>query len=121
MRKSLTIIGKVQKGTKSYYDILVENKSKPKCCIKRNSVLSNNINWYTKFYTIQKLHEVKLKRFQIRLVHKILAANVTLERMKVRNVQYVIHTVEIFLTCFGDVILYNTSGQCLKHFRMKSV
>ena len=34
MRKSLTIIGKVQKGTKSSYDILVENKSKPKCCIR---------------------------------------------------------------------------------------
>ena len=30
MRKSLTITGKVQKGTKTYY-ILVENKSKPKC------------------------------------------------------------------------------------------
>ena len=52
MRKSLTITGNVQKGTKSYYDILVENKSKPKRCIKWNSVLSNNINWPTTFYKI---------------------------------------------------------------------
>ena len=40
MRKSLTIIRKVQKGTRSYYVILVENKSKPKCCIKWNSTLT---------------------------------------------------------------------------------
>ena len=58
MRKSLTLIGKVQKGTKSYYDILVENKSKPKCCIKWNSILSNNINWPTTFYKIQKILEM---------------------------------------------------------------
>ena len=58
MRKSLTITGKEQKGTRGYYDILVENKSKPKCCIKWNSVLSNNINWPKTFYKIQKIHEV---------------------------------------------------------------
>ena len=29
MRKSLTVISNVQKGIKRYYDILVENKSKP--------------------------------------------------------------------------------------------
>ena len=51
MRQSLTIISKVQKGTKSDYDILAENKSKPKCCIKWDSILSNNYNWYT-FYKI---------------------------------------------------------------------
>ena len=85
MRKSFTITGKVQKGTKRYYDILVENKSKPKCCIKWNSVLSNNINWPKTFYKIKKIHEVKLKWFQIRLVHRILATNVTLKRMKVTN------------------------------------
>ena len=49
MRKSIIIISKVQKGTKSCYDILVENKSKPKCCIKWNSILSNSINWHTIF------------------------------------------------------------------------
>ena len=54
MRKSVTIIGKVQKGTKSYYDILVENKSKLQCCIKWNSILSNNINWPKTFYKITK-------------------------------------------------------------------
>ena len=85
MRKSLTIIGKVQKGTKSYYDILVENKSKPKWCIKWNSVLSNSINWPTTFYKIWKIHEIKLKWFQICLVHRIFAINITLKRMKVTN------------------------------------
>ena len=85
IRKSLTIIGKVQKGTKGYYDILVENKSKPKCCKKWNSILPNNINWPKTFYKIKKIHEVNLKWFQIRLAHRILATNVTLKRMKVTN------------------------------------
>ena len=57
----------------------------PKCGIKWNSILSNNINWPTTFYKIQKIHEVKLKWFQRRLVHRILATNVTLKRMKVTN------------------------------------
>ena len=48
MKKSLTIIGSVQKGTT--------------------------------FYKIKKIQEVKLKRFQIRLVHRILATNVTLKK-----------------------------------------
>ena len=34
MKTFLTIISKVQNETKSYYDFIVENKSKPKCCIK---------------------------------------------------------------------------------------
>ena len=60
MRKSLTIIGKAQKGTKSYYDVLVKNKSKLQCCIKWSSILSNNINWPKTFYKLQKIHDVKL-------------------------------------------------------------
>ena len=79
MRKSITIIGKVQKGTKSY-DILVENKSKPKCCIKWNSVPSKNTDWPRTFYEIKKIHEVKLKWFQICLVHRILTTYVTLKK-----------------------------------------
>ena len=44
---------KVYKGTNVYYNILVENERKPKCCIKWNSTLSKNINWYTAFYKIE--------------------------------------------------------------------
>ena len=58
MRKSLTRIGKVQKGTKGYYDILVENKNKPKCCKKWNSTLPNNIIGHTATNKIQNVHEV---------------------------------------------------------------
>ena len=53
LRKSLTMMCKVYEGTNVYYDILVENESKPKCCIKWNSTLSKNINWYTAFYKIE--------------------------------------------------------------------
>ena len=73
-----------RKGTKRYYDILVQNESKPQFCIKWNSALSHNINWYTTFGT-QKIHEVKLKWFQICLVHMILTTNGTLKRIKVIN------------------------------------
>ena len=100
MRKSLTIIVKTQIGTKGYYDILDQNKSKPKCCIKWNSVLSNNINWPTTFYQKKKKKKkVKVKCFQIRLVHRILTTNVTLNRMKVtitRTVPFVIYTMKLF-------------------------
>ena len=57
LRKSLTMMCKVYEGTNVYYDILVENESKPKCCIKWNSTLSNNINWYTAFYKIEKTNK----------------------------------------------------------------
>ena len=63
MRNSLSMIGKVQKGTKSYYDILFENKSKPKCCIKWNKVLPNNINWLTTFYKKYKNIRSKTEMF----------------------------------------------------------
>ena len=44
---------KVYEGTNVYYDILVENERKPKCCIKWSSTLSKNIYWYTAFYKIE--------------------------------------------------------------------
>ena len=103
MRKFLMIIRKLQKGTKSYYDILVESESKPKCYIKWNSTLSNNINWYTTFHKIWKLHEVKLKWFQVSLVHRFLLQT----SQMLREVPFVMHTLKIFPTCFRDVILYN--------------
>ena len=66
--------------------------------VKWNSVLSNNINWPTTFYKI-KIKKVKVKCFQIRLVHRILTTNVTLNRMKVtitRTVPFVICTMKLF-------------------------
>ena len=85
MKKSLTIIGSVQKGTT--------------------------------FYKIKKIQEVKLKRFQIRLVHRILATNVTLKKKLKNNkkqitryVPFAMHTQKIFLICFAVAILYSTFG-----------
>ena len=101
MRKSLMIICKLRKGTKSYYDILAESESKPKCYIKWNSTLSNNINSYTTFYKIWKIHEVKLKWFQVNLVHRFLLQT---SQMLIA-VPFVVHTMKIFPTCFGDVIM----------------
>ena len=93
MRKSLMIICKLQKGTKSYYDILAESESKPKCYIKWNSTLSNKINLYTTFYKIWKI--------QVSLVHRFLLQT---SQMLI-EVPFVMHTMKIFPTCFRDVIL----------------
>ena len=61
LRKSLTIIYNVRKGTKIYCDILVEDGGKPRCCNKWNIKLSKDINWDTTFDKVQKIPEIKLK------------------------------------------------------------
>ena len=45
--------------------------------------LQQNIDWDTVFTKICNLKEVKMKWFQIRIVHRILATNVILHSMKV--------------------------------------
>ena len=85
IRKSLTIIYSTRKGTKAYYDILVENGSRPGCCNKWNMKLSKEINWDASFDKIRKRLEVKFKWFQMRLIHRIIATNTSLKRMKITN------------------------------------
>ena len=98
----MNIVYNVRKGTKIYYDILVENGSKPRCCKKLNIKLSKDINWDTTFYKIlKKMHEVKLKWFQIRLVHRILATNTMLKRMKISNDEKCTHTLRTFHFLLG--------------------
>jgi len=73
----------VPKGAKRYYDILIKNNERPNCCAKWEERLQQNIDWDTVFTKICNLKEVKMKWFQIRIVHRILATNVILHSMKV--------------------------------------
>ena len=65
--------------------MLIQTDSKPNCCDKWDYELNLDINWNITFKKIQKIGEIKLKWFQIRLVHRILATNVVLMHMGVEN------------------------------------
>ena len=85
MRKSLNLLYSVQKGTKLYYNILMDSSTTPNCCAKWDAKLSKNIDWLQTFQLIQKIKEVKLKWFQIRLVHRILGTNAALKKMRISD------------------------------------
>ena len=84
-RKALSTIYANEKGTQKYYGIFIENGQNPKCCEKWNQELDRHINWNTTFIKIQKIKEVKLKWFQIRLVHRIIGTNRSLKWMNIVN------------------------------------
>jgi len=84
-RKALTLIFSVKKGTKKYYDILVENKQRPNCCEKWNRKLALNIDWNVTFTKMKTIKDIKLKWFQMRLVHRIIGTNISLKWMGVTN------------------------------------
>ena len=85
MTKTLKIIYSQQKGSRLYYEILTQGKDKPKCCEKWEARLNTDIDWSRNFKKMQNIQEIKLKWFQIRLVHRILATNIVLMHMGIEN------------------------------------
>jgi hypothetical protein len=81
MQKLMSIF----KGSKTYYDIFVKNSSEPNCCAKWNTKVVFDIEWKKCFYKLQKIKDVTMKWFQIRIVHRIIATNVMLKEMRVTN------------------------------------
>ena len=70
------------KGTKLYYDILlIEHGNSPNCCNKWETKLGGEIDWKACFTKAKKKQEIKLKWFQIRLLHRILATTIVLKEM----------------------------------------
>ena len=72
--KTLKTIYNQQKGSRFYYEVLMQNINKPNCCVKWEAKLNKDINWCITF----KIQEIKLKWFQIRLVHRIIATSVVI-------------------------------------------
>lgn len=74
--------------------------------------LSKDIDWDTTFYTIQKIHQVKLKWFQVLLIHGILQQTQCLKKWKsqmMRDAPSEMHKLKKrFYNCFGDVTLCNS-------------
>ena len=83
--KTLKTIYHQQKGSRLYYEILTQNITRPNCCDKWKAKLNKDINWCITFKKMQQIQEIKLKRFQIRLVHKIIATSVVLMHMGIEN------------------------------------
>ena len=83
MVKTLKVLYSGQNGARLYYEVLIQNATKPKRCEKWKTKLKTDITWNTSFKKIQKMREIKLKWFHIRLVQRSLATNVVLAHMGV--------------------------------------
>ena len=83
--KTLKTIYNQRKGSRLYYEVLTQNITRPNCCDKWEAKLNKDINWCITFKKMQQIQEIKLKWFQIRLVHRIIATNVVLMHMGIEN------------------------------------
>ena len=83
--KTLKTIYNQRKGSRLYYEVLTQNITRPNCCDKWEAKLNKDINWCITFKKMQQIQEIKLKWFQIRLVHRIIATNVVLMHMGTEN------------------------------------
>jgi hypothetical protein len=80
---ALQIVSSCVKGNKIMYEIFASNSSQPQCCEKWESKLGTQIAWKKVFLKIHKIKDIKLKWFQIRLVHRIIATNIVLKEIGV--------------------------------------
>ena len=61
--------------------MLKQSKNKPECCKKWEARPNKDTDWCSTFKKLQNIQEIKLKGFQIRLVHRTLATNFVLMHM----------------------------------------
>ena len=80
---SLSTIYSAPKGARLYYNILVNDNCMPNCCLKWSEKLKSNISWNTVFIKVQKIKDVKCKWLQMRIIHRIIATNIVLNKMGV--------------------------------------
>ena len=73
------------KGSRLYYDILIENNTVSKSCMSWNLKLPSIPDWKSCFLYTHKIQDIKLKWFQLRILHRCLGTNVILKEMGVRN------------------------------------
>ena len=83
--KTLKTIYNQQKGSHLYYEVLTQNITRPNCCDKWEAKLNKDISLCITFKKMQQIQEIKLKWFQIRLVHRIIATNIVLMHMGTEN------------------------------------
>ena len=71
------------KGSRMYYDTLIASSSTPKSCDKWDGKLSVEHDWKICFLLAHKIDDVKLKWFQLRIIHRCLCTNVILKEIGV--------------------------------------
>ena len=79
-------IGFAPKGARRFYDILlflVKDVIEPNCCGKWKERLVSEVYWKKTFQMVKKIKDVKLKWFQMRLIHRIIGTNVILQKMNI--------------------------------------
>ena len=74
INKVMQIICSVIKGTKVYYNILMQDNSLPNCCAKWEIKLGK-LSWKFIFEKVRKIKDIKLRWLQIRILHRILGTN----------------------------------------------
>ena len=81
--KALQTIANVSKGSRKYYDILIEKIEilNIKAFIKWEEKLSTPVEWKKVCIKVQKIKEIKLKWFQVRICHRTLVTNTVLKEM----------------------------------------
>ena len=86
--KSLSIIDAQMKGAKGFYNILIHREEKSNCCSKWEERLGEEINWESCFLKISKIPDIKLKWFQTRVTHRIIATNIVLKEMGITQTTF---------------------------------
>lgn len=82
---ALQTILSITKGTKLYYQILTGDDTKLKYCSKWQEKLNCDINWKDCFKKVQKIQEISLKWFQLRIIQRIIATNIVLKEIGVTD------------------------------------
>lgn len=78
---ALRLIYSAEKGTRKFYDLMITEEINPNCCAKWDEKLNTRINWKSVFAKIHHIKDIRLRWFQIRIVHRILATNIVLKEM----------------------------------------
>ena len=81
-------IRSVSKGSQVFYNILETRSERPKCCGKWEVKMNNrNIDWKKCFYYVNKIKDVNMKWFQMRVIHRILGTNIVLKQMGIAQTE----------------------------------
>ena len=78
--KCWIILNSVKKGAKKYYEIIIQNLNKPNCCSKWENQLGKTIEWTQIFNKTDEIKDIKLRWFQLRILHRILGTKVIFKK-----------------------------------------
>ena len=82
-QKIITLLTGALKGAKPIYNAILGEKEKSNGCKKWEVILEKDIDWEKVFIKVNKIKEVKMKWFQLRICHRVLVTNSMLTHMKI--------------------------------------